>query len=403
MTRNLALSESEGTQHVKRHTSHVRRQTWVELVLVAIVLVGVLAGCQPGQALSRLGAETATPVLTSTASPTRTPRPTRTATPTSATWQATPAATATAPALPTPTATTTPTLSAGVGYPGKLVVRGADGLLYVVNANGTGLRPLTDGIDPSWSPDGKHIAFVRWREPWGLYVVRADGSGERRLIEEKHLRAPAWSPRGDIIAVLQGRLEDIPPQVIVIPGWGTFVISPGGEVWLHVLKAVNPASGAYEGDFPADAFVLSPSWAPDGQHVAYDGDRGIYVTAMGETPRLLTPNLAEANSMTPAWSPRGDRIAYGRWMHDHWEIWSMDTAGGDRRRLTPAGTQIGETAYNSVAPAWSPDGRYIAFLTDRAGQWQVYVMRADGTGQRRLLDLPVKYEFNGDRILDWTR
>jgi TolB protein len=272
-------------------------------------------------------------------------------------------------------------------------------MLYVVRADGTGLRKLTDGIDPSWSPDGKRIAFVRWREPWGLYVINADGSGEKLLVTEKHLRAPAWSPAGDVIATLRGRLETTPP---------TF-FTPAGERWVHVLKAVNPASGEYEGDFPADKFALSPSWSPDEVHLTYDGERGIYITAMGKDPRLLTPELVEATDSTPAWSPKGDRIAYVRQMHDHSEIWSMNTAGGDRRRLTPAGDVVGEKAYNSVAPVWSPappeggtGGRYIAFLTDRAGEWQVWVMRADGTGQRRLLDLPVTYEFNSDRILDWT-
>ncbi|MBU1877410.1 MAG: DPP IV N-terminal domain-containing protein, partial [Chloroflexi bacterium] len=295
---------------------------------------------------------------------------------------------------------------ASAGPAGKLVVRGADGLLYVVNANGTGLRQLTDGIDPSWSPPTggqQRITFVRWREPWGLYVINADGTGERRINTDKHLRGPAWSPDGSIIATLRGRLETIQPKVIVIPGWGTFVISPGGEVWLHVLKAVNPNNGAYEGDYPTDAFIQSPSWAPDGKQLVYDGDRGIMISAMGEDPRLLTPDLIEANSMTPVWSPQGNRIAYVRWMHNHWEIWSMNTAGGDKQRLTPAGVEIGQKAYNSAAPAWSPDGRHIAFLTDRAGKWQVYVMHANGTGQSKLLDLPVAYEFNGDRILDWTR
>jgi len=383
------------------------------VLIVAILLAVALAGCQPGGALRRaLRSETETPLPVPTTSPTRTPRPshtpTLTFTPVPFATQSGLGVTPTVKATPTPTARPS---STGPSYPGKLVVRGADGMLYVVNANGTGLRQLTDGIDPSWSPappeggtSGQQIAFVRWREPWGLYVINSDGSGERRLVVEKHLRAPAWSPSGDVIATLRGRLVDIPPQVIVIPGWGTFVVSPGGEVWLHVLKAVNPNSGVYEGDYPAGEFVLSPSWSPDGVHLVYDGARGIYVTAMGEDPRLLTPELEEATNTTPAWSPKGDRIAYVRRMHDHWEIWSMNPAGGDRRRLTPAGTEIGERAYNSVAPAWSPCGRYIAFLTDReSGTWRVYVMRAGGSGQRRLLNLPVKYEFNGDRILDWTR
>jgi hypothetical protein len=114
-----------------------------------------------------------------------------------------------------------PATSAGAaskaGYPGKLVVRGADGLLHVAQADGSATYTLTDGVDPSWSPDGApggdQIAFVRWREPWGLFVIAvpdgtdADGTGERQLIAEKDLRQPAWSPGGDVIAVVRGRLE----------------------------------------------------------------------------------------------------------------------------------------------------------------------------------------------------
>jgi TolB protein len=177
-----------------------------------------------------------------------------------------------------------------------------------------------------------------------------------------------------------------------------------------VFKGVNPDTGDYyDGDYPADKYVQSPSWSPDGAHLVYEGKQGISITAKGEDPRSLTPELHESVYATPAWSPQGDRIAYVRQMHNHWEIWSMNPDGADRQRLTPSGTKVGERAYNSVAPAWSPDGKYIAFLTDRDGEWRVCVMRADhaapgkcGTGQRQLLDVPVRYEFNGDRVLDWA-
>jgi len=383
-----------------------KRGLLISIGLLAVLAL-VVAGCQMLETQPAQGQ-----IVTATPAVTRTPRPTRAPTTSRSSTAATPTPAPTMPPAeptPTPTSATGPSSTHTGPAAGKLVVRGADGILYVAQADGSAIYPLTDGIDPSWSPappeggtGGQQIAFVRWREPWGLYTINADGSGERQLVSEKHLRWPTWSPNGDVIATLQGRLEDIPPKTITIPGWGTFVVSAGGEVWLGVLKAVNPDSGTYEGDYPADEFIQSPSWSPDGQHLAYDGARGIYVTAMGEDPRLLTPELEEATNTTPAWSPTGDRIAYVRRMHDHWEIWSMNPAGGDRRRLTPSGTEIGEKAYNSVAPAWSPDGKYIAFLTDRDGEWRVYVMRADGTGQRQLLDVPVSYEFNGDRVLDWA-
>jgi Tol biopolymer transport system component len=64
----------------------------------------------------------------------------------------------------------------------------------------------------------------------------------------------------------------------------------------------------------------------------------------------------------------------------NWEIYLASLDGGSPRRLT-------ENPANDGLPAWSPDGRHIAFVTDRDGDWAVWVMRPDGTGQRRLFDI----------------
>ena len=62
-------------------------------------------------------------------------------------------------------------------FTGKLVFQVCNGCdIYVINADGSGLRRLTDGMDPAWSPDGKKVAFARWRDPRGIYVIDEDGS-----------------------------------------------------------------------------------------------------------------------------------------------------------------------------------------------------------------------------------
>ncbi|MBU0495564.1 MAG: hypothetical protein KKA73_19595 [Chloroflexi bacterium] len=354
------------------------------------------------------------------------------ATPTPAQSPATPTPTDT-PALtsePTPTVTPAPTRSsqgsvvtstkassATSNSPtGKLVIRDEAGVIYVVNVDGSGLHAITSGIDPSWSPDGQRIAYVRWSEPWGLFTINADGSGERQLVADKDLRQPDWSPNGDVIAVVKGRLETVKSHRFGPRGINSQPPPPGGggerQEWVGVLKGVNPDTGAYyDGDYPADKYIESPSWAPDSIHLAFEGKYGLSTTAKGEDPFLLTPALQDLGYSTPAWSPAGDRIAYTREMHGYWEIWSMATDGSDRRSMTVVSTGGGASAYNNVCPAWSPDGQYIAFLTDRSGEWEVWVMAvpdgtgADGTDQHKLFDLPMAltYGFNGDRMLDWGR
>jgi Tol biopolymer transport system component len=70
-------------------------------------------------------------------------------------------------------------------------------------------------------------------------------------------------------------------------------------------------------------------------------------------------------------------------------------------------------SFNNAAPTWSPDGSQIAFLTDRTGQWEIWVMDADGSNQHPLFDAAVEtqlatelgLQYNGvdERMLNWTQ
>jgi Tol biopolymer transport system component len=85
----------------------------------------------------------------------------------------------------------------------------------------------------------------------------------------------------------------------------------------------------------------------------------------------------------------------------------LDLQTGERQRLTKPPI-LAEPQYNSAAPAWSPDGRYLAFLTDRAGRWEIWVMAADGTNPRPLLPpelqagLSLAYHGVNERMLNWA-
>jgi Tol biopolymer transport system component len=106
-------------------------------------------------------------------------------------------------------------------------------------------------------------------------------------------------------------------------------------------------------------------------------------------------------------------VAFVRRQHDHWEIYVVDVTTGQQTRLTDTPAWPDGTAANSVSPAWSPDGSYIAFLTDRAesttarGEWQIWVMEADGGNPQPMFDneldgLTLECAFAGERAIDWT-
>ncbi|WP_119072483.1 PD40 domain-containing protein [Aggregatilinea lenta] len=130
------------------------------------------------------------------------------------------------------------------------------------------------------------------------------------------------------------------------------------------------------------AEVSDPTWSPDGTQIAFasnaEGDFDIYaVDTEGGEPRVLTGNSGEDRS--PTWSPDGAQIVFASDLAGPGalEVWQMPAAGGDPVQLTESGN-------SSFAPAFSPDGNRIAFISDRGGDNDLYVMNADGTGERIL-------------------
>jgi Tol biopolymer transport system component len=155
--------------------------------------------------------------------------------------------------------------------------------LYVLNADGSGLRDLTRKLgmsrgpgagpasDPVWSPDGRMLAFVRRNTRLGVYVVNADGSGVRNLTPKPMgaaYAAPAWSPDGRKIAFASER--DGNSEIYLMDADG----SDQRNLTLNL---------AYDGD---------PAWSPDGRKITFvsnrDGRYAVYVmNADGSGQRSL--------------------------------------------------------------------------------------------------------------------
>lgn len=122
--------------------------------------------------------------------------------------------------------------------------------------------------------------------------------------------------------------------------------------------------------------------SPDGRRILYYRNRGgVWVmTADGRDKRNLTPN--SGFNSPGGWSPDGRRIVFTSNRDGNNEVYVMNANGSGQRNLLPSPSS------DEYAAGWSPDGRTILFLTDRDGNWEIYAMDADGRNPRNLTRNP---------------
>ena len=252
-------------------------------------------------------------------------------------------------------------------------------LLLVLGAGAAGgaqpqacnLNVAWQDTDPIWSPTGEWIAFLRQQvacdpAPSALWIARPDGSGARQLVAAP-AHWPSWSPDGSRIVVDHD----------VSGGLRTEIVRVRGEPRTTVLTRNGVAA----------------SWSPRGERIAYRAGFGDLVVVDVSSGNATTIVPATVDFTPVTWSPDGTRFAYSVntslfAQSSHLEVVNLDGSG--RRRLTEPLPLHPDYRFDDQRPVWSQSGDLIAYESNREGNWEIYTIRPDGTGQRNVTQNPAE-------------
>ena len=216
-------------------------------------------------------------------------------------------------------------------------------------------------ISPVWSPDGRSIAFSSWRTSFqDIYVLYPYGGPELQNPTKgnsgKQNYLPAWSPDGTKLAFTSNRDGNAEIYVMNRDGSG-------------VQRVTNHPM-----------IDVTPTWSPTGTQLAFTSDRTgtpqIYIVNTDGTQ--LQQITRESHCDRPTWSPAPlNEIAY-----------SARSGGGNIIKVfdfqTRSTRALTDNIGNNESPAFSPNGRHIAFVSSRAGKEQIFTIHRDGSGLRQI-------------------
>lgn len=252
---------------------------------------------------------------------------------------------------------------------------GSNGRIAFERLGAIGTAPATGGrgaivakaqnMSPVFSADGRWIAYQKKAEgyhDWEIWVMKADGSGKRRVVGPGLVENPSWHPNGTLLY----------SQIDMSGG------AAGGNGIFTIKRDGTGRKKLFDNDAISDA-----KWSPDGKRLALayapknDGYYGVYIARPdGSGKRRISKAGQIASDID--WSPDGNRLVYGENYHS---LWRVNADGSGAKRLA-AGSP--EKQFNN--PVWSPNGRRIAYGLRTTTSEAVWSMAPDGSGKTRLIN-----------------
>jgi TolB protein len=280
------------------------------------------------------------------------------------------------------------------------VVYSMAGSLWRQKMDSTSAQQITDGpgydYQPDWSPDGKSVIYVSYQkdamELWLLDL--ASGKSQQLTTGGAVNVEPRWSPGGKQI-------------VFVSTSYNKRFHIFRADVSSGKLENVVRLTGETKSDLPRYYYSqfdteISPVWTRDGKEILFVSNRG-HIHGSGGFWRMRAEPGAEAREIhyeetnwkaRPDFSPDGSRMVYSSYLGQQWhQLWLMPANGGDAFPVSytieerKAAKQFSDegSGWDETNARWSPDGKILAFISNRSGNTEIWFQNVRGGEQKALI------------------
>src|ERR1700744_2840938 len=267
------------------------------------------------------------------------------------------------------------------------VIYSMGGSLWRQRIDSSTAQQLTDGpgydYQPDWSPDGKSVVYVSYlHDAMELWMLDLATGNTKQFTKTFAVNVePRWSPDGKKIVFVStsyhGRFH-----ISVMNARDESVENKASIVRLtEETKSTLPRY--YYAEYDTE---IHPTWSRDGKEILFVSNRG-HIYGTGGFWRMRAEPFAEAREIhyeettwkaRPDFSPDGTKILYSSYLGGQWhQLWVMPSNGGNAFPIS-----YGD--WDETYARWAPDGKQIAFISNRNGNTELWIQEFPGGGQRKI-------------------